>query len=64
MTEEEKFTVNEVAEKLKKSRRTIYRWIEEGFLKNLIKVKDGYLIPKSELDRIQTIVNPTNPADS
>ncbi len=49
---QEKFTVKETAEMVRRTPDTIYRWIEEGFLENFIKVRDGYLIPKTEIDRI------------
>jgi excisionase family DNA binding protein len=50
--EQEKFTVKETARMVHRSPDTIYRWIEEGFLQNFIKVRDGYLIPKTEIERI------------
>ncbi len=53
-----KFTVKEAAEEVNRKPKTIYRWIEEGFLKNVIKVRDGYLIPKAEIERIKIIINP------
>lgn len=54
----EKFTVKETARMVRRSPDTIYRWIEEGFLENFIKVRDGYLIPKTEIDRILVIISP------
>lgn len=51
-------TVKEAAKEVKRTKKTIYRWIDEGFLKNIIRVRDGYLIPESEIERIKVIVNP------
>ncbi len=46
-------TVREVATVFRRSSDTIYRWILEGkTFQNVIKVKDGYLIPESEVERI------------
>lgn len=45
-------TVREVAALFRRSRKTIYRWIDEGrVFKNVIKVKDGILIPEAEVRR-------------
>ena len=44
-------TVKEVAYILRRSRRTILRWINEGYLKGN-KVKDGYLISEGEICRL------------
>lgn len=49
------FSVNEVADLLKRTPKTIYRWLTEGgmFLPGEVsKVKDGYLIKESAVDRI------------
>jgi len=47
------FTVKECAGIFRCSSRTIYRWISKGeIFNNIIKVKDGYLIPKEEIDRL------------
>ncbi len=46
------YTVKEMAGIVHRDIRTIYRWIDEGFVKNYAKVKDGYLIPESEVSRI------------
>jgi len=46
-------TIQETANIFRKSKKTIYRWIEEGkVFKRYIRVKDGILIPQSEIDRI------------
>jgi len=46
-------TVKEVAAFFRRSPDTIYRWISEGkTFNNVIKIKDGYLIPESEVKRI------------
>ncbi len=45
------YTVREVAEILRRSTQTIYRWIDEEYLKAK-KVRDGYLIPEGEIERI------------
>lgn len=52
---EEKFTPQQVAVIFNRSRRTVYRWIEEEktFLSGeIIYVKDGYLIRKSAVERL------------
>jgi len=46
------YTVKEAAEIFKRDIKTIYRWIQEGFLRDVTKVKDGYLIPETEIQRI------------
>jgi excisionase family DNA binding protein len=43
--------VKEVAEIVRRHPRTIYRWLDEGFL-HAKKVRDGWLIPEDELQRI------------
>jgi len=43
--------VKEVRQILRKSRRTIYRWIDKGFIK-AIKVNGRYLIRSEEVQRI------------
>ena len=48
-------TIQETATIFRKSKKTIYRWIEEGkVFKRYIRVKDGILIPQSEIDRIMS----------
>ncbi|MCK5235831.1 MAG: helix-turn-helix domain-containing protein [Deltaproteobacteria bacterium] len=50
---EKNLTVKETAKIFKREPKTIRRWIDEGQMFNrFIKVKDGYLIPQSEIDRI------------
>jgi len=45
-------TVKEVAGLFRKSKKTIYRWIDEGrVFKDVVKVKDGLLIPEAEVKR-------------
>ena len=44
-------TVKEFAELFRRAPRTIYRWIDQDYVKP-IKVKDGYLIPSSEVERL------------
>ena len=52
MAEENK-TIKEAAETFKRKPKTLRRWIDEGkMFKRVIKIKDGYLIPQSEIDRI------------
>ena len=58
MNKTEWITVGEAANEFNRTPKTIYRWIEEGFLQNVFKVRDGYLIPKEEIDRIRIIINP------
>jgi hypothetical protein len=48
---EEYYLVREFAEIVRRHPRTIYRWLEEGFIVGT-KVKDGWLITQSELNRI------------
>jgi excisionase family DNA binding protein len=45
------FTVKDVAQQVHRHRRTIYRWLEEGYLRGR-KVRDGWLIPHEEVERI------------
>lgn len=46
-------TVAEVAPLLRRSKKTIYRWIDEGrVFKDVRRVRDGYLIPEEEVFRI------------
>lgn len=50
---ENNMTIKEVAIIFKRTPKTIRRWIDEGKTFNrLIKFKDGWLIPESEVDRI------------
>lgn len=43
-------TVNEVAVMLRRTPRTIYRWLDEGTMfPRARKVKDGWLIPESDV---------------
>ena len=49
----EHLTVKEVAKIFKRHQRTIYRWLDEGFISGK-KVKDGWFIPRTEIDRIFT----------
>lgn len=44
-------TVQEVADIFRRSAKTIYRWIEEGEFEEVIKVKDGYLIPEKSVNK-------------
>lgn len=53
MDGERRMTVNQLAFRVKRSPKTIYRWRREGFLKEVIKVRDGYLIPEREVNRIE-----------
>lgn len=46
------YTIAEVAEIFKRSKKTIYRWREEGIFREVIQVKDGYLIPEKEVLRV------------
>lgn len=45
-------TVKEVAIVFRRSHDTIYRWISEDTFKDVVKVKDGYLIPEDEVKRV------------
>ncbi len=46
-------TVQEVADIFRRSKRTILRWIEEGNpITEFTRVRDGVLIPESEVERI------------
>lgn len=50
MTQEEYFTINEVAKKLKVAYLTVYRWIQANKLK-AVKAGKQYRIKKEELDK-------------
>jgi hypothetical protein len=43
--------VKDVAEIFHRHPRTVYRWLDEGFIKGR-KVKDGWLIPQEEVEKI------------
>ena len=47
------WTVNETAQYFRRSNDTIYRWIGQKFIQEVIKVKDGYLIPVKEIKRLE-----------
>ena len=44
-------TVREVATILRKNKKTIYRWLDEGFL-DYLKVRDGYLIRTVDVQKL------------
>ncbi len=45
-------TVREVAELFRRSRKTVYRWIDEGrVFKEVVRVNDGILIAEDEVKR-------------
>lgn len=47
------YTVQEVAEIFRRTPQTIRRWIDEGKpFKVVFRVKDGYLIPEKEVNRV------------
>lgn len=46
------YTIAEVAAIFKRSKKTIYRWREEGIFREVIQVKDGYLFPEREILRV------------
>ena len=48
---DELLTVNQVAQKLKKSPKTIRRWIKEGTIAFIKLPKSGYLIKEENLER-------------
>jgi excisionase family DNA binding protein len=46
-------TIAEVAGICRKSKKTIYRWIDEGkVFRDVRRVRDGYLIPEEEVERV------------
>ena len=45
------FTVQEVAQVLRRHPRTVYRWLDEGYLHGK-KDRDGWLIPAEEVERL------------
>lgn len=53
------FTVRQAAFEVNRHPDTIYRWIQEGFLQNIVRVRDGYLIPKTEIQRLKVPFNPS-----
>ena len=57
MTNRDFFTVRQAALEVGRHPKTLYRWIDEGFLENIFRVRDGYLIPKCEIDRIKIRIN-------
>lgn len=46
------YTLAEVATIFKRFKKTIWRWREEGIFREIIQVKDGYLIPEREVLRM------------
>lgn len=52
------FTVKQAAAYVGKHPKTIYRWIDEGILKNVTHIRGGYFISKEEIDRLVIIENP------
>jgi len=54
----EKLTVKQAARVVNRSPDTIYRWINEGFLQHYFRVRDGYLIPRSEIERLLVEIRP------
>ncbi|OPY71366.1 MAG: Helix-turn-helix domain protein [Syntrophorhabdus sp. PtaU1.Bin002] len=44
-------TVKEAAKIVKRHPRTIYRWLDEDYIRGK-KVRDGWLIPEEEISRI------------
>lgn len=57
MEKEERLTVKEAAKVLGRTPDTVYRWIQEGYIHHYFKVRDGYFIPKYEIDRILIKIN-------
>ena len=51
------FTVKRVAGILNRHPRTIYRWLDEGFIKGK-KIKGGWLIQHEEVERILSEAEP------
>ena len=47
----EYLTVKEVASIVRRHQRSIYRWLDEGFITGK-KLRGGWLIPRHEMDRI------------
>lgn len=45
------YTVKELAKKFHRHPRTIYRWLDEGYIRGK-KVRDGWLIPEEEAEKI------------
>jgi len=52
-----RFTVREASEIFRRTPWTIYRWINEGYL-HADKVRDGYLIPETEINRLFKLKTP------
>lgn len=48
---EEYYIVKEVSKTVRRHPRTVRRWIDEGFIQ-AIRVKNRWLIPKTEVERI------------
>ncbi len=45
-------TLAEAAEYVRRSTRTVRRWIDDGFLRGAIRIKQKLLIPRSALDAL------------
>lgn len=53
MMDDDFYTVEEFATKVRVTERTVYRWIKLGVVKALQRVRGGeYRIPKEEVNRI------------
>jgi excisionase family DNA binding protein len=53
-------TAREVAELFHRNIRTVYRWIHEGHISQAYKVRDGFLIPESEVEKLKRDANESN----
>ncbi len=56
MTGQNRFTVRQAASELQRHPNTIYRWIDEGFIR-CVRIRRGYFIPLSEIRRVQVDIN-------
>jgi excisionase family DNA binding protein len=45
------YTVKEVAKIFHRHPRTVYRWLDEGYIRGK-KVRDGWLLPEEEVEKM------------
>ncbi len=50
---EKYLTAREVADLFRRDIRTVYRWIREGYISEVYRVRDGFLIPEREVEKLK-----------
>jgi excisionase family DNA binding protein len=52
------YTVEEVSQMLQIGKHTVYRWIKRGWIKAVVLPNGQIRIPKKEIDRVLTTIQP------